>query len=534
MLTIAQLDFGFNDAENYRRKETKELFNKIFIRTDALDRLCETNIFFLIGEKGTGKTAHAVYLANTIYHETAASVSYIRETEYEKFLLLKKAKQLNLTDYTVIWKIIIYLLIAQKVQGAERNASVLPNFIRFRDLRSAIDEYYMHTTPSEIAQALDFVENSRNSAELIHKHARQGNPTTEPLTFSDNRFAANLNYLQRKFEQALSSIKLDKNYVLFVDGIDIRPSGVPYEDYVECIKGLANAIWSINNDFFSNIRDSKGRMRAVLLARPDIFLSLGLQNTNNKLRDNAVLLDWRTSYSEYRTSNLFKLADRLFGAQQKIDLPVGAAWDHYFPYEVVNLQTQKKNDSPFIRVLRLSMWRPRDLVSMFAILQENHNSQENRREDVFTERDIISPVFQRQYSDYLLGEVKDQLAFYYSLADYELFLKFFTFLGGKKLFDYEQFVEAYDELIAFTKANGRKIPQFFEAPDVFLQFIFELNVICYEEQTGDEYIKRWSFRERTPANMSPKVKSHERYFIHDGLSKALNVGKPVVSRGRGK
>jgi hypothetical protein len=64
MLSIPQLNFGFNDAENYRRNENKELFNQIFVRTDELDRICANNVFFLMGEKGTGKTAYAVYLTN--------------------------------------------------------------------------------------------------------------------------------------------------------------------------------------------------------------------------------------------------------------------------------------------------------------------------------------------------------------------------------------------------------------------------------------------------------------------------------------
>ena len=49
MLKIPKLDFGFNDAENYRMKEYKELFNDIFLQTEALDQLCKNNNFFLIG-----------------------------------------------------------------------------------------------------------------------------------------------------------------------------------------------------------------------------------------------------------------------------------------------------------------------------------------------------------------------------------------------------------------------------------------------------------------------------------------------------
>ena len=58
-----------------------------------------------------------------------------------------------------------------------------------------------------------------------------------------------------------------------------------FEDYLDCVKGLANAVWSINSVFFANIKDSKGRLRVVLLIRPDIFNSLGLQNQNSKIHE---------------------------------------------------------------------------------------------------------------------------------------------------------------------------------------------------------------------------------------------------------
>jgi len=129
MLSIRSLNLGFNDAENYRRKESKELFNRVFIKTEWLDMLCKPEISFLIGEKGTGKTAHAVYLTNSPYRDTYSVINFIRETEYQKFVSLKKEKQLSLSDYTNIWKVILYLLLSKKIREDEGNSSLIPNFI---------------------------------------------------------------------------------------------------------------------------------------------------------------------------------------------------------------------------------------------------------------------------------------------------------------------------------------------------------------------------------------------------------------------
>lgn len=529
MLSIPELNFGFNDAENYRRKENKELFNHIFLRTDALERLCEMNNYFLIGEKGTGKTAYAVFLSNNFYKNNFATIRSIRETEYLKFLTLKKERHLALSDYTNIWKVIIYILLAEQVSRFEKG-NLISRFSKFQNLKKAMDEYYTNAFSPEIIYAIRFAEESKIAAELIAHYAKVGGEETTNVSFTEERFQTNLLYIQKKFEDALGSLKISNNHILFIDGVDIRPSSIPYDEYIECVKGLANAIWSVNNDFFSSIRDSKGRIRTVLLIRPDIFNSLGLQNQNNKIRDNSVLLDWRTTYPEYRQSGLFKMADNLLRVQQKEILSEGQAWDYYFQYDAPNVKDRTiTSPTSFIEFLRFSLYRPRDIITMLRMLRENYIEQ-NSTNDVFIEKDFDHPTFRRNLSDYLLGEIKDHLAFYYSSSDYELFLKFFEYLNGSYGFTYDEYLTAYSTFIKFITDNKKERPVFFETPDIFLQFLYDLNILCYVEETIDEPFIRWCFRERSLSNISPKVKTHMRYEIHYGFSKSLNLGKYIFKQ----
>lgn len=360
MLKIQDLVFGFNDAENYKRRENKNFLNKVFFRTEELDKLCEKNTFFLIGEKGTGKTAYAVYLSNNDYKETLSTVKYIRETDYQKFLQMKKRDYLTLSDYIDIWKVIIYLLLSKEIADNEPVGFLdYPKSIKFRNINSALEEYYARAFSPEIVNAIKFVERSKIAAELISKHAKAGGEESDEITFSESLFQINLMYVQKKFEEAFASLKLKKNHLLFIDGIDIRPSHIEYDDYLDCVKGLANAVWAINNDIFPQIKDSPGRLKVVLLVRPDIFDSIGLQNRNNKIRDNAVLLNWNTTYKNHRNSKIFEMAAKLLGAQQNPVVEYAQAWDYYFPYTIENKSTNKtaadEEDSSFIGFLRYSL-----------------------------------------------------------------------------------------------------------------------------------------------------------------------------------
>src|SRR3989442_192055 len=109
MKKFIDLNLGFNDAENYKKKENKALLNRYFIRTEELFEILKPSKYFLIGDKGTGKTAYSLYLANSEFGNTSAYLNYIRETEYVKFITLKKSMQLTLTEYTNIWKVLIYI-----------------------------------------------------------------------------------------------------------------------------------------------------------------------------------------------------------------------------------------------------------------------------------------------------------------------------------------------------------------------------------------------------------------------------------------
>jgi hypothetical protein len=528
MKPIRDLYFGFNDAENYKRPENKAIFDRFFLRTEEFQDIFKASTNFLIGEKGTGKTAYATYIVNNETFNTLGFLNFIRETDYQKFIKLKSDNHLQLSDYQNIWKVLIYLLLADRIKQKESEHASFGGSANFEALSSAINEYYINAFSPEIIHALNFVERTKHSAELISKYFKALGEHVKENGFTHSKFQTNLLYIQNHFEKALNSIKLKKNYILFIDGIDIRPNNVPYEEYLDCIKGLANAVWALNNDFFPTIT-SPGRIKVILLLRPDIFSNLGMQNQNNKLKDNSVLLDWRTNYADFETSKIYLMADRMFGAQQDSSYRPGRCWPNYFPYTV---RSAGKIDAAFIQFLRYSFYRPRDIITLLDLLKEFHlrNSKNNATQFLpheFTNSELLS-----RYSDYLMGEIKDYLSFYHSDNDYEIFRKFFDSLNGRTDFDYDYFNVAFNDFESYLDKNQIQRPRFFDSADTFLQFLFDLNVICYIEVTRQKRFIRWCFRERSYSNLSPKVKADCQYQIHYGLMKNLNLGATTIKRPR--
>ena len=166
-----------------------------------------------------------------------------------------------------------------------------------------------------------------------------------------------------------------------------------------------------------------------------------------------------------------------------------------------------------------------------SILQ-NHIKNDGERQVAFvTEKDFDDPQIRSDYSDYLLGEIKDYLEFYHTEEDYKLFLKFFEFLNGKATFTYDEYMLAYNSFADYIEKNEITPPEQFAASDRFLQFLYDLNVICYLANTEDnDSMIHWSFREKSYSNFNPAVKEGVRYRIHYGLQKALDTGKRYKPR----
>jgi len=527
MRSIAELSFGFADATNYRNSENRNLFNKVFVRTSQLDALCQSNVHFLLGEKGVGKTAYAVYLANNNYKEIAASIKQLDETDYSKFVTLKSKQQLDLSDYKSIWKVIILTLLASDVIKTE-DPSVVRLSSQMKALKEAIEQYNQGAFSSEIGQALQFVTESKEAVKIIAKILTASLEQKDAVTIAGNTFQTNLFYIQKNFERAFEQLRPQRSHVIFIDGIDVRPQDIPYDDYLSCIRGLANSVGELNS-FFSNVKGDRKKMRVVLLLRPDIFSALNLLNANAKLTDNSVYLKWTTEDNNYRKSEIFRVVDQLFEGQQGFALLPGKSWDSYFRWDADDFRKQSDPTS-FVALLRLSYGRPRDFIQMLKLLTSCVLSADPNAL-VFEKQWLNDNNFKRDYSDYVLGEVRDSFTFYFSIGEFETFLRFFSFLYGRTEFDYSYFIKAYGEYVTSEEKLQKVL--LVKSADEFLQFLYGLNVLCCFEvaDDGSRFI-RWSFKERTFVNIRPKVAVGATYRIFAPLHKALNLGKPLRGEAR--
>ena len=524
MKSVEDLELGFSDAQNYAQRHNKELFNSIFVRNTYLDDLVKQSVFFLVGEKGTGKTAYATYLSNNSYNGNTATTVFLSSTDYEKFYALKQRNELGLTNYGGIWKVILLLLISKSIK---ENSKVVNAFTKsgIYDILDAIDEYYAHAFSPEIANVMKVIYESETVAKLIFKYVEGNGKSGQTLEYSETRFQQNLFYIEKNFCEALKSIKLKENVILFIDGIDVRPDTIAYSDYIQCIRGLADAAWYLNTALFQDLRDSKGRLRVVLLLRPDIFSSLNLQNSTAKLLDNSVFLDWRTTYRSYKTSRLYQIGIKLLSYNQPA-IDCQDIWEEYLGWHLRSTSSERDYDTSFMAFLRISLSRPRDILVILQYLRNYMKANGMGKSSVFVQESFESDEFQNNYSEYFVGSLKDQMSFYYSSVDFEHFLKLFDYFD-KTTFTYDEYKANYDLFIDYILNNAEEIPEFVDDPVKLLQLLYDCNIIMAITQKNDTTFFQMSYREKSNANINPKVPIGDNitYRFHYGMYKKAKLGR---------
>ena len=242
-------------------------------------------------------------------------------------------------------------------------------------------------------------------------------------------------------------------------------------------------------------------------------------------------MTWQTTYANYRNSKLFELSNRIFkyGNDMKNIEGSETYWDLYFPWHSITSSPSDEGNTPdnsFIELLRNSLCRPRDLITILKIIQTLEKN--NFTEDYFTHRSSIeSPEFRKELASYYINEAKDWCLYQYNAKQFDTIIYFFDFIKGRVQFTYDEYSSYFD--IYAKKAIDLGTEAIFDLlldKDAFLQLLFDMNFICYVDYDfyNNPYYK-FSYKEKSFSNLHPKIKLGVNYKIHPAIARGLNAGR---------
>ena len=520
-MSYVDLEIPFDEAENYFKPNNREKLNRLFYKDNNYKKLLRDTTYYLIGEKGSGKTTYCAYFCNNTINNTRSKRYLLTVDDYNKIIKMKKEGKLNYTHYITLWKAI---LLTKLLSSIESNEIALFNSKVYDKIKEVLNLYNFSKITMESFSPISFMDNEKFTYD-INGRLNGDNHKLEASSVSENfsqvtseKYVYEDNWLHfvNKIIAELERLRLKNNHYLFVDGLDTRPTDIDYIEYKECIYPLVRAVYDLNNDIFSYIKDrNKGRLQIILLTRLDIFLEAGLSNAGSKISDNSAFLNWSVSnQNNYKASSIFELVNNMLRAGN--EQGENKSWNDYFNFEI---QRGGREYAAFNYFLRLTTSKPRDFVKLLKITKEQCERNDLKNP---TAKIIESDLFQRSYSTYFVDSSRSALSFYYNEQDIKLLFEFIKSIRSRS-FKYEEYENKWN---SFKEKD--KMEQKFESSNKVLQLLFDFNMIAMQENAYQGMYYRWKYRETTIANYDynldiNQIENDTKFLFHWALEKEFGL-----------
>jgi len=240
-------------------------------------------------------------------------------------------------------------------------------------------------------------------------------------------------------------------------------------------------------------------VKVVVLCRTDLFERLPGANKNKLRRDWSVVLDWYHDPRDPRASALMDLAN--LRAQVALGRPIDVV-DRFFPPKIREGEIRKL-------VLDHTRHTPRDFGQLLGSTQRIAEASRTSRQHVLSREQIMSGL--RDYSiTYFLPEIRDELEGYFSAAEIDQIVGTLTAARARE-FSFKDLKAAAAAVDAGALDLERVIRVLFGCS--------ALGTIQTRTFNGRRST-RFTFEYR---NRNSSVSMNERFFLHRGVWKALNL-----------
>ncbi|EJN06128.1 P-loop ATPase, Sll1717 family [Herbaspirillum sp. YR522] len=381
MQDFRNVDWGPDEAKNDPN------LPGYFVATPEFSEIEEGNIRYIIGRKGTGKTAIVEKIKQRVSKDAMGFHSNLslRNFPVQEFRELRDKGFRDKAQFVSIWSFLIYIEIAKiisKDNGAtsQDDADELRKFLLENGLN----------TESGFASTVNILRKSdakvKVSTSWLDGEASKG---------TQSQFTTPVHYqkIVDKIEELIKNNESSSEYWLFIDELD-EGFRAGDQNLRLLLLGLLRAV----EDTSLSLKSANIKYRPLVALRSDIFDRLE-DNDLNKLDDYIFRLHW-TSREEKDTYALKLIAD----ARIKNSIPAlgnsPQAWEEI----VDNLNVPSFTTSVWAFMASRTYDRPRDIIKFLKSCRKHSPSGVLSFDAVKMAEDT--------YSDWLYREIRDEIHSY--------------------------------------------------------------------------------------------------------------------------
>ena len=343
--------------------------NEYFIDMDFKQSILHEHKYFVVGRKGTGKSALYNWIArNQVTDGIMVSNKSFSDFPFEKLLQLSDDAFSKPNQYQSIWKNIILseyalLLCTDESNPIDDALIELRNYIKYVFGNDLVDLHKTITRKSEKSEygiSIKGISGQYGEGKEIEYYNNCNNITV----VNDRLHKVILDYLTRHETKGyiVQFDQLDDNYTYYVNN----------SDYIQCIVSLFKTIYQLNQTY----RSRNINVKTVAYLRSDIYNKFYRHDPESARWDQYILkLNWSIiNRNDWENSNLLKLIN----ARIKCSIPemdVASPFHEIFNQNKLHLRIgQNPNGDVFKYIIHRTFQRPRDLIQFCIKIQEECKS----------------------------------------------------------------------------------------------------------------------------------------------------------------
>lgn len=464
-------------SENWNREAKREDSNRYFYFYDEVEKISAGKKCFVIGRKGSGKTAMSEYLFNLQNNQNIFSKRLsFADFPYKQLYGLKDSRYPQKSEYITIWKYIIYSSVCELF---------LDNSKITEDVRIKLSGSYKKDNLTELPRKIEKWTSEKFDLPNI--------------TNSDIDI---INWIQKIYlQEDIIKEHIDNSaYYILIDGLDddyttnFRNNPDEFTQYNNAITSLFKAIHSIKE----SIIGKNTKIYPVIFLRDDIFRNIR-DNDKTKWGDLAIELDW--DRDKIRNLLAFRITRAIDPTASK-SLSFNQAWVKVFSkfyVEYGNKQQKQMHSYDFID--RMTQLRPRDYIEYIRACCSKANIKHTQS----VSPDIVRSE-EKAFSNYLRSETIDEI--YPILPEIETIFNILSEVANTASFNIDDFKVEFEASVERGELNEKNF-------DYVLNVLFDFSVIGNLPKPNYPV-----FRYK---NKEAKLNKKEKLILNRGLYKSLQV-----------
>lgn len=469
------------EIEDWKLEAKLENSERYFYHTRVVDRIAAGKKCFVIGRKGTGKTAIGEHLSTLNKDNSFAVKLSFKNFPFNLLYSQQDDSYTPPNQYISVWKYLIYTSVCKLMSGNNKIDV---------ETRSELSKLFTQDIKNSLPNAVNEWTNYKFDVKVLGSGFGFGKDKKQKES-SNTSINEKVDLLESYIRGRLG----DSTYLIIFDELDEDYKNMLEKDNYLRYTQLLTSLFKASQDVKSRFNNFK--LYPVVFLRDDIYDALQ-DPDKTKWEDYRINLDW--SREALQSLLAFRISRAIDPNAETF--PFAIAWGQIFQGGKVKYGNKQQNQmSSFDYITRSTQNRPRDYIRYIQVCAERALGKGDS---------TISPAIvkaqDKAFSNYLRSELEDEI--HGVIPEIREILGVFSTLR-KQTMSIEQFTLHYEKAADAGAIQKRDV-------NFVLEVLFMFSIIGNVPKQSNHPVFKYK-------NPDARFNYNETICVHRGLFKALQI-----------